>query len=155
MSGKEQASIFENPHLIVFVPESTIDQELVRTFLAKHGPKVLEEDRVVSSAELTSFHPQQVIVCMWRDTTRGVTEPTRDDQGKLIEVRRPLAELLSELRVGLAVEAGKHWRKAGGMRAGSLDADALIDAVNATCSPWRLYWRDAGSPVPRVLGLMR
>jgi hypothetical protein len=146
--------LWENPHLIVFVPDSSVDQELARAFLTKTAPKIVEEERVVSQAEVGSFSPQQTFICVWRDITRGVNEYTRDEANRLVEVRRPHAELMAELRVGAPVDCSKFWKKASGMRAGAMDTNAVIDAVNATCSPYRLYWKDPGSPLPRILGMM-
>jgi hypothetical protein len=145
---------FDDPNTLVFVPQASLDQDLVREYLEKNGPKVLAEDRMIDTAEVLSFNPNHVVVCIFRNPNVSSHGVVRNEEGKLVATLLPRAELMAQLRVTDSIAIASCWQKSGGMRAGTLDISKLLSAINSVCSPYRLYWRDPAAPNPQTLGLV-
>jgi hypothetical protein len=136
------------------IPSAEVEAEIALDWLRANAPKLVEEGRVYEEIDVASLQRGTLVAFVFRSPAKPVEETARGDGGERLSVRRPHADLLSEVVCTPLIKVAAYWRQEP-LRPGKPDVAGLLEQAGKLVSPYRLAYSDIASPSPSALRLRK
>jgi hypothetical protein len=147
----KQLAILNDKETIVIIPPNGIASDLARTFITNSAPKVVSEDRLFDTLELSMLGAKMKVCCVYRSPKTPAMKYILQVDGTKAHELRPEAELMDEMRVSTPIEP--QFTREGPAKPYKLNVSRFLEDIGQTLDGMRFDYIDKGEARPQVLQL--
>lgn len=147
----KQLEVLNDKDTVVIFPANGIESDLAKDFLTNNAPKVVNEDRMFDTLELTMLAAKMKVVFVYRSPKTPALRYINQVDGTKVHERRPEQELMNEMRVYGPFEPA--FTRDGPAKPYKLSVAKFLEDVGAGLEGMRLDFIDKGEARPQVMQL--
>lgn len=147
----KQLAWLNDKETIVIIPPNGIASDLARTFITNTAPKVVSEDRLFDTLELTMLASKMKVCCVYRSPKTPAMKYILQVDGTKAHELRPEADLMAEMRVTTPIEP--QFTREGPAKPYKLSVSRFLEDMGQTLDGMRFDYIDKGEAKPQVLQL--
>lgn len=147
----KQLAVLNDKETIVIFPPNGVAGDIARAFLENNVPKVVSEDRMFDTLELTMLASKMKVAFVFRSPKTPAMKYLLQVDGTKTHELRPERELMDEIRVFGPIEP--QFTREGPAKPYKLNIALFLEEVGKALDGMRLGYIDMGEARPQVLQL--
>src|ERR1700755_3439901 len=150
ITDKQLAALNDKDTIVIF-PAFGVASDLARTFLVNNAPKVVSEDRMFDTLELTMLQAKMKVCCVYRMPKTPPMRYILQVAGTKTHELRPERELMDEMFISAPIEP--QFTREGPAKPYKLNVALFLEDMGKALEGANLEYIDKGEARPQVLQL--